>query len=108
MHITAAVNINDDDRGLLADYEAWLEGLAPHAPTSQYLHNSTGEVNADAHLKRQVMTREAVAAVTNGRLGCGTRERAFCGEFDGRRQRVLVKTIGENIEAVEKGAAGPG
>jgi secondary thiamine-phosphate synthase enzyme len=96
MHITASVYINDDERGLLADYEEWLEGLAPHAPTSQYRHNRTGEDNADAHLKRQVMGREVVVAVTNGRLDFGTWEQIFYGEFDGRRRkRVLVKIIGE-------------
>jgi secondary thiamine-phosphate synthase enzyme len=96
MHITASVYINDDERGLLADYEEWLEGLAPHAPTGQYLHNRTGEDNADAHLKRQIMGREVVVAVTNGGLDFGTWERIFYGEFDGRRRkRVLVKIIGE-------------
>jgi secondary thiamine-phosphate synthase enzyme len=96
MHITASVFINDDEYGLHQDYEKWLEGLAPHAPTSQYLHNRTGEDNADAHLKRQVMGREVVVAVTNGRLDFGTWERIFYGEFDGRRRkRVLVKIIGE-------------
>jgi secondary thiamine-phosphate synthase enzyme len=96
MHITASVFINDDEYGLHEDYEEWLEKLAPHAPTSQYLHNRTGEDNADAHLKRQVMGREVVVAVTNGRLDFGTWERIFYGEFDGRRRkRVLVKIIGE-------------
>jgi len=96
MHITASVYINDDERGLLSDYEKWLEELAPHAPTSQYLHNRTGEDNADAHLKRQIMGREVVVAVTSGRLDFGTWERIFYGEFDGRRRkRVLVKIIGE-------------
>jgi len=96
MHITASVFINDDEYGLHQDYEKWLEGLAPHAPTSQYQHNRTGEDNADAHLKRQVMGREVVVAVTNGRLDFGTWERIFYGEFDGRRRkRVLVKIIGE-------------
>ena len=96
MHITASVYINDDERGLLADYEEWLEGLAPHEPISHYLHNRTGEDNADAHLKRQIMGREVVVAVTNGRLDFGTWERIFYGEFDGRRKkRVLVKIIGE-------------
>jgi secondary thiamine-phosphate synthase enzyme len=96
MHITASVFINDDERGLHADYEKWLEGLAPHAPISQYQHNRTGEDNADAHLKRQVMGREVVVAVTAGRLDFGTWERIFYGEFDGRRRkRVLVKIIGE-------------
>jgi secondary thiamine-phosphate synthase enzyme len=96
MHITASVFINDDERGLHHDYEVWLEELAPHAPTSQYQHNRTGEDNADAHLKRQIMGREVVVAVTNGRLDFGTWERIFYGEFDGRRRkRVLVKIIGE-------------
>jgi secondary thiamine-phosphate synthase enzyme len=96
MHITASVFINDDETGLHADYERWLEHLAPHAPTSQYLHNRTGEDNADAHLKRQVMGREVVVAVTNGRLDFGPWEQIFYGEFDGgRSKRVLVKIIGE-------------
>ena len=96
MHITASVYINDDERGLLADYEEWLEGLAPHEPISRYLHNRTGEDNGDAHLKRQIMGREVVVAVTNGRLDFGTWARIFYGEFDGRRRkRVLVKIIGE-------------
>jgi secondary thiamine-phosphate synthase enzyme len=96
MHITASVFINDDERGLHADYEKWLEGLAPHAPTSQYLHNRTGEDNADAHLKRQIMGREVVVAVTDGGLDFGPWEQIFYGEFDGRRRkRVLVKIIGE-------------
>jgi len=96
MHITASVFINDDEYGLHQDYEKWLESLAPHAPVSQYRHNDTGEDNADAHLKRQVMGREVVVAVTNGRLDFGTWERIFYGEFDGRRRkRVLVKIIGE-------------
>jgi secondary thiamine-phosphate synthase enzyme len=96
MHITASVYINDDERGLLADYEEWLEGLAPHAPISQYRHNRTGEDNGDAHLKRQVMGREVVVAVTRGRLDFGPWEQIFYGEFDGRRRkRVLIKIIGE-------------
>ena len=96
MHITASVFINDDEHGLHNDYEKWLEALAPHAPISQYQHNRTGEDNADAHLKRQVMGREVVVAVTNGRLDFGTWERIFYGEFDGRRRkRVLVKIVGE-------------
>ena len=96
MHITASVFINDDESGLHHDYDAWLEGLAPHEPTSQYWHNRTGEDNADAHLKRQVMGREVVVAVTDGRLDFGTWEQIFYGEFDGRRRkRVLVKIIGE-------------
>jgi len=96
MHITASVYINDDESGLLHDYDAWLEGLAPHEPVSQYWHNRTGEDNADAHLKRQVMGREVVVAVTNGKLDFGRWEQIFYGEFDGmRRKRVLVKIIGE-------------
>lgn len=96
MHITASVFINDDESGLHHDYEQWLERLAPHAPISQYRHNDTGEDNGDAHLKRQVMGREVVVAITDGRLDFGTWERIFYGEFDGRRKkRVLVKIIGE-------------
>ena len=96
MHITASVFINDDESGLHQDYERWLEGLAPHEPTSQYKHNQTGEDNADAHLKRQVMGREVVVAVTDGKLDFGPWEQIFYGEFDGRRRkRVLVKIIGE-------------
>jgi secondary thiamine-phosphate synthase enzyme len=96
MHITASVFINDDEPGLHQDYEAWLEGLAPHEPISRYQHNHTGEDNADAHLKRQVMGREVVVAVTRGRLDFGPWEQIFYGEFDGRRRkRVLVKVIGE-------------
>ena len=96
MHITASVYINDDERGLLADYEDWLEKLAPHEPISNYRHNRTGEDNADAHLKRQVMGREVVIAITNGRLDLGPWEQIFYGEFDGkRRKRGLVKIIGE-------------
>jgi len=96
MHITASVYINDNERGLLADYEDWLEKLAPHEPLSQYRHNRTGEDNGDAHLKRQVMGREVVVAITNGRLDFGPWEQIFYGEFDGRRRkRVLVKIIGE-------------
>jgi len=96
MHITASVFINDDEGGLHEDYEKWLESLAPHAPTSQYRHNLTGEDNADAHLKRQVMGREVVVAVTKGELDFGPWEQIFYGEFDGRRRkRVLVKIIGE-------------
>lgn len=95
MHITASVFINDDEPGLHHDYEVWLEKLAPHAPVSQYRHNGY-EDNADAHLKRQIMGREVVVAVTEGRLDFGTWERIFYGEFDGRRKkRVLVKIIGE-------------
>ncbi len=94
MHITASVFINDDESGLHADYEEWLERLAPHAPVSQYRHN-VGEDNADAHMKRQIMGREVVVAITDGRLDFGTWEQIFYGEFDGRRpKRVLVKIIG--------------
>ena len=96
MHITASVFINDDERGLLADYERWLEELAPHEPVSHYRHNETGEDNGDAHLKRQVMGREVVVAVTDGELDFGPWEQIFYGEFDGRRRkRVLVKIIGD-------------
>ena len=96
MHISASVFINDDERGLHHDYEVWLEKLAPHAPTSQYHHNRTGEDNADAHLKRQVMGREVVIAITGGKLDFGPWEQIFYGEFDGgRKKRVLVKIIGE-------------
>jgi secondary thiamine-phosphate synthase enzyme len=95
-HETASVFINDDESGLHADYERWLEKLAPHAPTSAYLHNRTGEDNADAHLKRQIMGREVVVAITNGKFDFGPWEQIFYGEFDGgRRKRVLVKIIGE-------------
>ena len=96
MHITASVFINDDESGLHQDYDKWLEILAPHAPVSQYLHNRTGEDNADAHMKRQIMGREGVVAVTQGKLDFGPWEQIFYGEFDGRRpKRVLVKIIGE-------------
>jgi secondary thiamine-phosphate synthase enzyme len=96
MHITASVFINDDESGLHADYERWLEDLAPHEPLDRYRHNLTGEDNGDAHLKRQVMGREVVVAVTEGRLDFGPWEQIFYGEFDGgRRKRVLVKIIGE-------------
>ena len=96
MHITASVFINDDESGLHQDFERWLEGLAPHDPVTRYLHNRTGEDNADAHLKRQVMGREVMVAVTGGRLDFGPWEQIFYGEFDGRRKkRVLVKIIGE-------------
>lgn len=96
MHISASVFINDDERGLHHDYEKWLERLAPEKPYDQYRHNDTGEDNADAHLKRQVMGREVVVAITNGRLDFGPWEQIFYGEFDGkRRKRVLVKIIGE-------------
>ncbi|MDR2875498.1 MAG: secondary thiamine-phosphate synthase enzyme YjbQ [Methylobacillus sp.] len=96
MHITASVFINDDERGLHHDYAVWLEKLAPHEPVSGYRHNNTGEDNADAHMKRQVMGREVVVAVTNGKLDFGPWEQIFYGEFDGRRKkRVLVKIIGD-------------
>ena len=96
MHITASVFINDDERGLHEDYDKWLEKLAPHEPTDQYKHNLTGEDNADAHVKRQIMGREVVVAITNGKLDFGPWEQIFYGEFDGRRnKRVLVKVIGE-------------
>ncbi len=96
MHITASVFINDDERGLHADYERWLEELAPHEPISQYQHNRTGEDNGDAHLKRQVMGREVVVAITEGRLDFGPWEQIFYGEFDGgRRKRALIKIIGD-------------
>ena len=96
MHITASVFINDAEDGLLHDYEAWLEKLAPHEPVGQYRHNRTGEDNADAHMKRQVMGREVVVAITDGRLDFGPWEQIFYGEFDGgRRKRVLLKIIGE-------------
>jgi secondary thiamine-phosphate synthase enzyme len=96
MHITASVFINDDESGLHQDYEEWLEKLAPHEPVSQYRHNRTGEDNGDAHLKRQIMGREVVVAVTKGRFDFGPWEQIFYGEFDGRRRkRALVKIIGE-------------
>jgi len=96
MHITASVFINDNESGLLHDYEKWLEHLAPHEPTEPYNHNKTGEDNADAHLKRQVMGREVVVAITNGELDFGPWEEIFYGEFDGKRpKRVLVKIIGD-------------
>jgi secondary thiamine-phosphate synthase enzyme len=96
MHITASVFINDDESGLHHDYEVFLERLAPHEPVDQYHHNRTGEDNADAHIKRQVMGREVVVAVTAGKLDFGTWEQIFYGEFDGRRKkRVLVKIVGE-------------
>ena len=96
MHISASVFINDDESGLHQDYETWLEKLAPHEPVDQYRHNDTGEDNADAHIKRQVMGREVVVAVTNGKLDFGPWEQIFYGEFDGKRKkRVLVKIIGE-------------
>jgi secondary thiamine-phosphate synthase enzyme len=96
MHITASVFINDDESGLHHDYDLWLEKLAPHEPVASYWHNRTGEDNADAHMKRQVMGREVVVAITGGRLDFGPWEQIFYGEFDGgRRKRVLVKVIGE-------------
>ena len=96
MHITASVFINDDESGLHHDYKTWLENLAPHEPVSHYQHNNTGEDNADAHIKRQIMGREVVIAVTSGKLDFGPWEQIFYGEFDGRRKkRVLVKIIGE-------------
>ena len=96
MHITASVFINDNESGLHHDYEKWLEELAPHEPIDHYRHNDTGEDNADAHLKRQVMGREVVVAITDGQLDFGPWEAIFYGEFDGRRnKRVLVKIIGE-------------
>jgi secondary thiamine-phosphate synthase enzyme len=96
LHITASVFINDDESGLHHDYDAWLEKMAPHEPVGQYRHNDTGEDNAEAHIKRQIMGREVVVAVTEGKLDFGTWEQIFYGEFDGRRRkRVLVKIIGE-------------
>ena len=96
MHITASVFINDNEPGLHNDYEKWLESLAPHQPVDQYQHNDTGEDNADAHLKRQIMGREVTIAITNGKLDFGPWEAIFYGEFDGKRsKRVLVKIIGE-------------
>lgn len=96
MHITSSVYINDNESGLLDDYKDWLEELAPHEPISYYRHNQTGEDNGDAHLKRQIMGREVIIAVTNGKLDFGTWEQIFYAEFDGRRRkRVLVKIIGE-------------
>ena len=96
MHISASVFINDDEGGLHQDYDQWLEKLAPHEPVKQYRHNDTGEDNADAHMKRQIMGREVVVAVTEGQLDFGPWEQIFYGEFDGRRRkRVLVKIIGE-------------
>ena len=96
MHITSSIFINDDEIGLLQDFEKWLENLAPHAPAEQYLHNDTGEDNADAHLKRQIMGRETVIAITKGKLDFGPWEQIFYGEFDGcRNKRILVKVIGE-------------
>ena len=96
LHITASVFINDDERGLHADYERWLEEIAPHAPTSAYKHNLTGEDNGDAHIKRQIMGRDVTIAITEGALDLGPWEAVFYGEFDGRRRkRVLIKILGE-------------
>jgi secondary thiamine-phosphate synthase enzyme len=96
MHITASVFINDNESGLHQDFDKWLEKLAPHAPMDQYEHNETGENNADAHLKRQIMGREVIVAITNGKLDFGPWEQIFYGEFDGRRdKRILVKVLGE-------------
>ena len=96
MHITASVFINDNESGLHQDYEKWLEKLAPHEPIEQYNHNDTGEDNADAHLKRQIMGREVIVAITNGKLDFGPWEQIFYGEFDGRRpKKVIVKIIGD-------------
>src|SRR5215216_4740442 len=96
MHITASVYINDNEPGLIEDYDQWLEKLAPHAPTSQYRHNRTGEDNADAHMKRQLMGREVVVAITDGKLDFGPWEQIFYAEFNGRRKkRVLIKIIGD-------------
>lgn len=96
MHITSSIFINDNETGLHQDFEKWLENLAPHLPTKQYSHNDTGEDNADAHLKRQIMGRETVVAITRGKLDFGPWEQIFYGEFDGcRNKKVLVKVIGE-------------
>ena len=96
MHITSSIFINDDEIGLIQDFEKWLENLAPHAPKEQYLHNDTGEDNADAHLKRQIMGRETVISITKGKLDFGPWEQIFYGEFDGcRNKRILVKVIGD-------------
>ena len=96
MHISASIFVNDDEEGLHRDFHEWLEKLAPHEPISQYRHNDTGEENADAHLKRQIMGREVVVAITKGKLDFGPWEQIFYGEFDGKRKkRVLVKIIGE-------------
>jgi len=96
MHITASVFVNDDEEGLHRDYERFFENLVPHEPVRQYRHNDTGEDNADAHIKRQLMGREAVVAITKGRLDVGTWERIFYGEWDGRRpKRILIKIIGD-------------
>lgn len=105
MHITASVYINDAEPGLIRDYDDWLEGLAPHEPITRYRHNQTGEDNGDAHLKRQVMGREVVVAVTGGKLDFGPWEQIFYAEFDGRRRkRVLVKIIGESSGATAGGS----
>jgi secondary thiamine-phosphate synthase enzyme len=96
MHISSSVFINDDEHGLHQDFEKWLEKLAPHEPIKQYRHNDTGEDNADAHIKRQIMGREVVVAITEGQLDFGTWEQIFYGEFDGRREKkILIKLIGE-------------
>jgi len=96
MHITSSIFINDDEKGLHLDFEKWLQKLAPHLPIEQYLHNDTGEDNADAHLKRQIMGRETIVAITGGKLDFGPWEQIFYGEFDGlRNKKVLVKVIGE-------------
>lgn len=96
MHITSSIFVNDNESGLHQDFELWLDSLAPHFPINQYLHNDTGEDNADAHLKRQIMGRETVVAVTNGKLDFGPWEQIFYGEFDGcRNKKVLIKVIGE-------------
>jgi secondary thiamine-phosphate synthase enzyme len=96
MHITSSIFINDDETGLHLDFEKWLQKIAPHLPTEQYSHNGTGEDNADAHLKRQIMGRETVVAITKGKLDFGPWEQIFYGEFDGgRNKKVLVKIIGE-------------
>ena len=96
MHISASVFINDDEHGLHQDYDKWLESIAPHEPIDQYRHNDTGEDNADAHMKRQVMGREVIVAITEGRLDFGPWEQIFYGEFDGRRRkRVMIKVVGE-------------
>jgi len=96
MHITSSIFINDDEKGLHLDFEKWLQKLAPHLPIEQYLHNDTGEDNADAHLKRQIMGRETIVAITGGKLDFGPWEKIFYGEFDGlRNKKVLVKVIGE-------------
>ena len=96
MHITASVYVNDDETGLVEDYDRWLEALAPHEPVDGYAHNRTGEDDADAHMKRQIMGREVTLAITDGRLDLGPWEQVFYGEFDGRRRkRVLIKIIGE-------------